>query len=114
MNINWMMRKVEWKSKSAKTKRLLLDLLENDSHYRYVEYCNPHGWYWFRGRIYAEYRHTDDRVSVLFHPHYGYIIDFGAEKKYVQDYSCIPVVDAMRLYREIQLMSAKCDKGEER
>ena len=69
MNIDWMTFKIEWKSKSAKIKRLLLDLLENDSHYNHVEYLDPHS-----------------------------------------KYSCVPVVDAMRLYRKIQLMSIKYDK----
>ena len=110
MNIGWMMFKVEWKSKSAKTKRLLLDLLKNDSHYRHVEYLDPHSVYWFKGRIHAEYRYTGERVQILFHPQLGYIIDFAAKKKYVQDYSCVPAVDAMRLYREIQLMSLEFEE----
>ena len=110
MNIDWMMFKIEWKSRSAKTKRLLLDLLENDSHYNHVEYLDPHSKYWFKGRIHAEYKYSGDKVQVLFQPQFGYIIDFGGKKKYIQDYSCVPVVDAMRLYRKIQLMSIKYGK----
>ena len=81
MNIDWMTFKIEWKSKSAKIKRLLLDLLENDSHYNHVGYLCTHSKYWFKGRIHAEYKYSGDKVQVLFQPQFGYIIDFGGKKK---------------------------------
>lgn len=64
MNIDWMTFKIEWKSKSAKIKRLLLDLLENDSHYNHVEYLYTHSKYWFKGRTHEGYKYSGNRMQV--------------------------------------------------
>lgn len=98
MNIDWMTFKIEWKSKSAKIKRLLLRPLRMTlitiMWNIFIRTVNI-------GSRAAPTRGINIRVTEC---------KLAVKRKYIQDYSCVPVVDATRLYRKIQLMSVKYGK----